>query len=384
MKRTNIPAYLRIEHDLRKKLESGRLKPGDRMAPEYELAEEYKVSRMTLRKGLSLLVSEGYLYQVPGRGTFVTSPDDQSLEVMRKQRDKLRKMNRGVGMLIPSVTVSLYLGIVRGAEDACRENGFHLVLGNYDGVPEKEKEYLSMFADRGISGLIVAPSYNSNLNNGYRNLVEKKIPVVLTGLELSGLTADLVATDYFNSAYLGIEHLVRSGSRKIVSYASQYVTYASREKVAGFREALRKNNLEAPETFFREVPLKKPLDPDETIGFFRQEEVDGIFSGNESTTIKLINFLNLFAGRLPRKIRLVCFDRPMIVPQSNTPVAYIIQPTHEIGRTAVNLLMARIKEKRTHQPQPYKKVLLQPKIQMSDEEPAWNLEPDSPLESKPF
>lgn len=42
---------------------------------ESELMKEYNVSRMTLRKSLSLLSNEGYIYSVPGKGNFVRQPD---------------------------------------------------------------------------------------------------------------------------------------------------------------------------------------------------------------------------------------------------------------------------------------------------------------------
>lgn len=67
--------YLSVVDDLKKKITSGEILPDKILKSESKLMEEYSVSRMTLRKSLSLLSNEGYIYSVPGKGYFVRKPD---------------------------------------------------------------------------------------------------------------------------------------------------------------------------------------------------------------------------------------------------------------------------------------------------------------------
>jgi len=71
---TNI-LYLTVMDDLRDKIIKGVLKPGDMLKSESEMMKEYAVSRMTLRKSLSLLSNGGYIYSVPGKGYYVRMPE---------------------------------------------------------------------------------------------------------------------------------------------------------------------------------------------------------------------------------------------------------------------------------------------------------------------
>jgi GntR family transcriptional regulator len=59
------------ENSLRDRLAPGRARPGDRLPPEQELAEELGVSRGTLRLALERLESNGEIIRRQGSGTFV-------------------------------------------------------------------------------------------------------------------------------------------------------------------------------------------------------------------------------------------------------------------------------------------------------------------------
>ncbi|UWG97695.1 GntR family transcriptional regulator [Dehalobacter sp. DCM] len=72
-----IPIYQHIIEEIKKKITDGILKPGDAIPSENALCETYGVSRMTVRKGLAILVNEGYISSIPGKGSFVNEPDSK-------------------------------------------------------------------------------------------------------------------------------------------------------------------------------------------------------------------------------------------------------------------------------------------------------------------
>jgi GntR family transcriptional regulator len=68
------PAYKRIQNAIRQRIESGRLKPGDVVESERELAKTHGVSLMTARHALADLAREGVVDRRHGSGTFVAPP----------------------------------------------------------------------------------------------------------------------------------------------------------------------------------------------------------------------------------------------------------------------------------------------------------------------
>lgn len=51
--------------------------PGSRLPAEAELAEEYGVARMTMRRAMGVLRERGLVRTLHGRGTFVIKPDSE-------------------------------------------------------------------------------------------------------------------------------------------------------------------------------------------------------------------------------------------------------------------------------------------------------------------
>ena len=63
--------YLRIAHELRRRIEHGELRPGEQVPSVNDLAKEYGVARGTARRALDQLKEWGLTESVVGWGTFV-------------------------------------------------------------------------------------------------------------------------------------------------------------------------------------------------------------------------------------------------------------------------------------------------------------------------
>ena len=63
--------YSVLYNKIQKDIEDGRLKPGEQLPSEKELMDEYDLSRDTVRKSLSLLVTNNYIRKIKGKGSFV-------------------------------------------------------------------------------------------------------------------------------------------------------------------------------------------------------------------------------------------------------------------------------------------------------------------------
>jgi GntR family transcriptional regulator, transcriptional repressor for pyruvate dehydrogenase complex len=63
---------------------SGRLTPGDMLPSERKLMEQFKISRVPVREALRVLEMMGLVEVKPGRGIYVTSPDNSLFSPLRQ------------------------------------------------------------------------------------------------------------------------------------------------------------------------------------------------------------------------------------------------------------------------------------------------------------
>lgn len=68
-----LPLYHRVYLLLRQRLTSGQFELSTAMPSEHSLASEYSVSRLTIRRALQQLETEGLVLRIQGKGTFPTA-----------------------------------------------------------------------------------------------------------------------------------------------------------------------------------------------------------------------------------------------------------------------------------------------------------------------
>jgi len=84
------PLYLQIAEALTARIEAGELVAGDRLPPERDLSQSLGVNRLTLRRALRSLESQGLITRRQGRGTHIASPK------IERQAARLVSFTRGM------------------------------------------------------------------------------------------------------------------------------------------------------------------------------------------------------------------------------------------------------------------------------------------------
>ena len=71
---TNAAPYLRIAAEIRRRIQTGELRPGDRVPSTRGLVQEFGVAMATATKALATLQQDGVVHSLPGVGTVVGPP----------------------------------------------------------------------------------------------------------------------------------------------------------------------------------------------------------------------------------------------------------------------------------------------------------------------
>jgi len=91
---SSLPLYQQLQRALRQAIENRVLSPDDALPPERDLATEFSVSRITVRKAIDGLVSEGMLVRRQGSGTFVCSRVEKNFSKLTSFSEDMRARGR--------------------------------------------------------------------------------------------------------------------------------------------------------------------------------------------------------------------------------------------------------------------------------------------------
>lgn len=87
--------YEQIIEQIQGRIMEGKVRPGDKLPSERELAEQFGVSRTAVREAVKAMREKGLLEVQPGRGTFVTDLTGGTTEVMRDSLSLIVKISLG-------------------------------------------------------------------------------------------------------------------------------------------------------------------------------------------------------------------------------------------------------------------------------------------------
>ena len=309
-----------------------------------DLADELGVTPVTVRRDISDLADQGLVRRVHGGAT---RPDENEAGGDAPGVRGLK--NRVLGMLVPSLDY-YWPGVVRGAEEEARTLGLRVSLrGSVYEASDERPDIERLVSQVGVDGLLLAPTMGGV---GGERMVEwlsaATVPFVLlertAAIGPHQAAVEAVVTDHVLGASMAIHHLASLGHTRIG------VALSARSPHTPMMRRGWMNSLET-------LGLSRSGGVDVSLPDRREAGIDAVLDAvidqclSTSTTALLVH-------SDPEAIRLVqrCEDRGIAVPGQLSVVSYddevaglstptlsaIRPPRRTIGRTAVNLLAARL------------------------------------------
>ena len=254
---------------------------------------------------------------------------------LRQQRASI------VGLIVSDIRNPYFTEIGRAVEDMAYRNGLRLILCNSDEDAAKESAYLELMADEQACGVILSatPERLAKLAS------PPPYPLVLIDraperLDPAAMT-DVVQIDNVGAARRLTQHLLDHGHRRITALVGARST-TGQQRRAGFEAALQAQGLPAPA---RLLPPTAEAARAATLELLATDErPQALLATNGLLLLGAAQALQQRGLRVPADIALAGFDNNDWTALLPPGITVIAQPTLEIGRTAVELLLQRIKE----------------------------------------
>lgn len=341
--------YIKIVEVYREQILGGKLPAGTRLPTEFELAGEFNLSRGTVRQALNLLVEEGLLERVQGRGTFVSQTAQAQIVTVPAVTPPVPAAENRIGLILilNQRSDQLNMDILIGVEQAVKARNYQLSFA----YTEENEQQLAvnierLRADR-AAGIIIFPISNVTHDNLLSQLQMDRMPIVLVDRYLADLDTDYVVANNRASAFRATEHLLFLGHVRVgfaYAYPEAILTSSVRERLEGYKQALQEYEVPFDESLV--LVETENANPDSAKVYekylLRKNRPQAIFAVNDWEALKVIQAAQRCGLRVPEDLAVVGFDDLPFAQHLNPSLTTLTQHRVDMGVQAANLLINRI------------------------------------------
>ena len=249
---------------------------------------------------------------------------------------------RLIGMIIADITNPYSVDVLRGVEEACRVQGFTLLVCNTNNEINQEQHYLELLSSYRVEGLVV--NAVGMREEALSKLQQSLLPMVLIVRKIPDFSCDMVGLDNHRAATEATQHLLEQGFEAVMFLSEPLGLVNTRlERLHAFQKAMQ----EHPEltACHAEVVLNKGELLDQTLTQFCHQHRGmrkAIMSANGALTLQVARSLRRLGLNWGSDIGLLGFDELEWAELAGVGITTLKQPTYQIGYAALELLVKRI------------------------------------------
>lgn len=267
-------------------------------------------------------------------------------------RSLVTQKTGAIGVIMDELCNEFFMKLIAGLQDAGEQHQYHVLFCSSRSHPETKMRYVDYFSQGRTDGII---TYGSSLDSEdfFRYMAEQPVPCVFIEGGPDNSACNRIQIDNEQGAYEATRHLILQNRKTIIHVTGDMNYQASLERLNGFVRAMRDYHIPITadsilyadffeESAFRQIRalLERGVRP------------DAVFAGADKTAYGVLRALMQAGISTPDEVAVIGFDddtpdsRDIIFPGLST----MRQPMYEMGRAAVELLLAAIRDP-DHHPQ---------------------------------
>ncbi len=260
------------------------------------------------------------------------------------------RRSRSIGVVVCEIANSYFSQVINGIESIAYNNGYNVIIAQSMESFDRELLNLQYLTSRSIDGLIISVSTETTDFSYMKELHEKKMPIVFFDRVVDDINTHKVISESYKGAYDATKHLIDCGYKRIAAISNPELVSISRERLAGYKAALAKNEMTTDESMIKYCQhggmIFSEVENAVNELLALQSPPDAIFAAADKLTT---NCLRIFISKginVPGDFGLIGFSNSDLAELIEPPLSVIRQPAFEMGEVAMNLLLQLIESKR--------------------------------------
>ena len=319
--------YEKLADKLRNQIIGRELKgkiPGIR-----ELADRHSINFKTVNKAISLLVSEGLLYRLKGKGTYVVdthSPVDGT---------------RHIGVLLLTFINPYFARLVQALQHIGMSGDASFHVNTTDSHPDYLQKTILLYKKRGIQAIILQ-GHGIKKEKHLSLIMNTDIPVIGSDTYLTDI--DDVQPDVQAGAQMAVDHLLDTFGGSVAYVCGSHLPITQTERYRGYRDALLSKGIR------EDYQLIKQSAPTYKGGYEAVKQIiergiqpRSFFLHNQAMAMGALSAITALGMKVPEDIALAGCDDSVDVEEMLVPITSIAFSFEETAAQILMLVDRRIK-----------------------------------------
>ncbi|OHD28455.1 MAG: hypothetical protein A2V99_02940 [Spirochaetes bacterium RBG_16_67_19] len=257
----------------------------------------------------------------------------------RKGREPYR-----IAIILPNIANPFHALLLKGISNSALVTGADILIYNSDENLQTEKQFFSRIAHGNVQGVIYIP-FAPEIDPLVLDLIEKEFPLVFLDRALDREDICLVSSDNVEGAYQATTYLLNLGHRDIVFICGPAHFSTTSTRFEGFAKGLEEHGLKVRKELVLHGDTTYEGALKETQDFLsRKVPFSAIFASNDLMALGAWRAVEEAGLRVPEDVSIIGYDEvPLSSYMSLTTIA---QPSFEVGRNSIMLLIDLIEHRR--------------------------------------
>ncbi|HSQ80932.1 MAG TPA: LacI family DNA-binding transcriptional regulator [Casimicrobiaceae bacterium] len=257
-------------------------------------------------------------------------------------RNLRAQTTRTLGVVLPTLANTVFADCFQGIERATRLQHYSVMLTTTEYRVDDELEVTEALLRHRVDGLILTVA-NAAASPVLDMLDQEKMPYVLVYNQSLRRKRQTVSVDNRAAARDAVQHLISIGHRSIRMVTGDFKeSDRAQLRYEGYRDAMRGAGLRP------QRPLEMPLHTAVAGGALAEclrgrDPASALFCSNDLLAISVVSSLRRLGLHVPADMSVVGFDGVDLGTLLYPALATVVQPSREIGESAVDLLLARLR-----------------------------------------
>ena len=265
-----------------------------------------------------------------------------------------------LGLVVPKIAHLFFGSIIESIYDTAFESNYETILTVSQESVEREKKHIMSLLSMRVDGLIISITQETKDVSIFKRALQLNVPIVFIDRVPNLKDVPTVTVDDKGGAFSAVEQFIQTGVEKIGHIGGYQHINIGKARYKGFTEAMNKYNIPINKNW---ISIGGFGEEDGYIGFNKIYQTgtlpEAILAVTYPVALGIYEAASEHGIRIPWDIKVTCFGSNTYKRSIPSVFSFVDQPTNELGREAVNLMIKLIND-----PKEYKSINIELKTKL--------------------